>query len=171
MSRIKATATGSTDLDRVWGLRPEYFAIFMDDFNASLGRVDAVLMELARIRLAQLLESEFDQALRSRGAIAAGLTEQKIAALPDYPTSRLFDERERAVLEFTEQFAIQSSAITDEDCERLQQHLAPSEFIYLTKALGTADQFTRANSAFKLDPPAAVPDSMPSFTLASATLS
>ena len=143
----------------------------MKDFNASLERVDPVLMELARLRLAQLLESEFDQALRGRRAIAAGLTEQKIAALADYPTSGFFDARERAVLEFTEQFAIQSSAITDEDCERLQEHLTPSEFIYLTKGLGTADQFARANSAFRLDPPESVPESMPSFTLASATLS
>jgi alkylhydroperoxidase family enzyme len=171
MRRITATADGPTDLDRVWGLRPEYFAIFMGDFNASLRRMDPVLVELARIRLAQLVESDFDQSLRYQRAVAAGLTEEKIAALADYPTSDMFDDRERAVLEFTEQFAMQSSSISDEDCLRLQQHLTAREFIYLTKALSTADQFARANSAFRLAKANAVPASMPDFTLATATLS
>ena len=63
---------------------------------------------------------------------------------------------------------MQSSSITDEDCARLQEHLSPTEFIYLTKALGTADQFSRANSAFRLGPARTVPEGMPAFTVAPA---
>jgi alkylhydroperoxidase family enzyme len=166
MGRITAAAQGPTDLDRVWGLRPEYFSIFLDDLNASLARVEPVLVELARLRLAQLVESHFDKALRSIPAFEAGLTEQKIAALTDYPTSELFTAQEKAVLEFTEQFAMASSSISDEDCARLQEHLSATEFIYLIKALGAADQFARANSAFALSPPDVVPAGLPQFTLA-----
>jgi alkylhydroperoxidase family enzyme len=166
MSRVQATAAGATELDRVWGLRSAYYAIFMSDYRASLDRSDPVLVELVRLRIAQLVESEFDQSLRYQPAIDAGLTEAKVRQLTDYPTSSLFDDRERAALEYAEQFAIQSSAISDEDCVRLQQQLSVQEFIFLTKALGVIDQFARANSAFKISPAREVPATLPSFVTA-----
>ena len=104
--------------------------------------------------------------LRYRPAVEAGLTEAKLAELTDYPTSPLFTERERAVLEFTEQFVIQSSSISDDDCARLQEHISAEEFIYLTKALSVMDQFARANSAFRIAPSAEAPSLMPDFTVA-----
>jgi alkylhydroperoxidase family enzyme len=163
MSRVSVSTPSPTDLDRVWGLRSEYYSIFMSDYIASLGRADPVLVELARLRIAQLVGSEFDQSLRYEPAAAAGLTEAKIAALRDYPTSEFFDDRERAFLEYAEQFAIQSSSISDEDCARLQGELTPAGFILLTKALGVIDQFARANSAFRIAPASQVPASLPSF--------
>ena len=51
---------------------------------------------------------------------------------------------------------------------RVQEQLNPTEFIYLTKALGVIDQFARANSAFRLGPAEAVPTTLPGFVLATA---
>jgi alkylhydroperoxidase family enzyme len=166
MTRVKDLAQGPTELDAVWGLRPEYFALFMQDYGKSIGRVDPVVLELCRLRVAQMVESGFDQALRYRPAAEAGLAEAKIAALSDYPTSPLFSERERIILEFTEQWVIQSSSITDDDVARLQTVMRPEDFMYFCKALSLIDQFARANSAFRLAPPPAVPAAMPDFALA-----
>jgi alkylhydroperoxidase family enzyme len=160
MTRVSSLADGPTELDQVWGKRPEYYEIFMGDFHDSIARVDPVLLELCRIRIAQLVESEFDLSLRYE---PAGRVEDKIAALSDYAESALFSDRERAVLEYTEQFVIQSSSISDDDVARVQAHLTPEEFIYLTKALGVIDQFARANSAFRIAPARTVPPSMPAF--------
>ena len=168
MTRITNLAAGETELDQVWGLRADYYRLFIDDYVRSLRRLDPALVELCRIRVAQLVESEFDQALRYRPAVEAGLTETKLAEVTDYPTSPLFTERERAVLEFTEQFVIQSSSISDDDCARLQQHITAEEFIHLTKALSVMDQFARANSAFQIAASAAVPTTLPDFTVAAA---
>ena len=168
MTRITNLAAGETELDQVWGLRADYYRLFIDDYVRSLRRLDPALVELCRIRIAQLVESEFDQALRYRPAVEAGLTETKLAEVTDYPTSPLFTERERAVLEFTEQFVIQSSSISDDDCARLQQHITAEEFIHLTKALSVMDQFARANSAFQIATSAAVPTTLPDFTVAAA---
>ena len=85
--------------------------------------------------------------------------------MPRYPTSEEFTERERICLEFTEQFVIQSSAISDEDVARVMTVLTPEEFIYLCKALSVMDQFARASSAFRLEPPPVVPATMPDFLL------
>jgi alkylhydroperoxidase family enzyme len=169
MSRVSSLADGPTELDRVWGKRPEYYEIFMGDYTDSIARVDPVLLELCRIRIAQLLESAFDQSLRYEPARAAGLTEEKIAALPDYTDSALYSERERVALEYAEQFVIQSSSISDDDVARVQAHLAADEFIYLTKAFGVMDQFARTNSALRIAPADVVPPTLPAFVLRPAT--
>lgn len=166
MTRVVELAPGETELDQVWGLRPEYFALFLQDYRKSIGRIDAATMELCRLRVAQMVESEFDLALRYRPAASAGLSGAKIAALSDYPTSPLFSERERIVLEFTEQWVIQSSSITDDDVTRLQTVMSPEEFMYFCKALSLIDQFARANSAFRLAPPRVVPAALSDFALA-----
>ena len=152
MTRVTNLAPGPTELDQVWGLRDDYYKLFMEDYNKSIGRGDPVLIELCRLRIAQLVESRFDLALRYSPAVRAGLTDDKTAALPRYPTSEEFTERERICLEFTEQFVIQSSAISDEDVARVMTVLTPEEFIYLCKALSVMDQFARASSAFRLEP-------------------
>lgn len=166
MTRVRNLAPGPTELDQVWGLRDDYYKLFMQDYNNSIARGDPALVELCRLRIAQLVESRFDLALRYSPALRAGLTDEKIAALPRYPTSELFTERERVCLEFTEQFVIQSSAISDEDTTRVMTVLTPEEFIYLCKALSVMDQFARASSAFRLAPPSVVPPTMPDFQLA-----
>ena len=74
----------------------------------------------------------------------------KIAAIRNYPTSPLFSDAERVVLDFVEQWVIQSSAITDDDTERMQTVMTSEEFMYFCKALSLIDQFARANSAFRL---------------------
>ena len=168
MTRVGSVVDAPTPLDRVWGKRQEYYDIFMGDYIDSVRRADPVLVELCRIRIAQLVESAFDLSLRYQPARTSGLDETKIAAITRYPESELFSERERAALEYAEQFAIQSSSISDEDVLRVQAHLTIEEFIYLTKALGVIDQFARANSAFRLGAADAVPTTMPGFVLASA---
>jgi alkylhydroperoxidase family enzyme len=165
MTRVKNLAEGSTELDRVWGLREDYYRLFMADYRKALGNLDAVLVELCRVRVAQMVESSFDLSVRYTPAVEAGLPEEKVAALADYPTSSLFTDRERTALEFTEQWVIQSSSITDEDVERLLTALSPEEFIYFCKALSVMDQFARANAIFAIEPTEAVPQTMPDFAL------
>lgn len=165
MSRVSSVVDGPTALDQVWGKRREYYDVFMSDYIASLRRADPVLTELCRVRIAQLVESAFDLSLRWGPARAAGLSETKIADVTRYPESELFSDRERAVLEFAEQFAIQSSSISDDDVLRVQAYLTPEDFIYLTKALGVMDQFARSNSAFRLGAAETVPSTMPGFVL------
>ncbi|MGY1495924.1 carboxymuconolactone decarboxylase family protein [Streptomyces sp. QTS52] len=165
MTRVKNLAAGPTELDQVWGLRSDFYKLFLEDYGRSLARLDPVLVELCRVRIAQLVESDFDLALRYKPASEAGLTEEKISALSDYPTSDLFSGRERNCLEFTEQFVIQSSSISDDDVARVQTVVSPEEFIYLCKALSVMDQFARANSAFRLAAPAEVPRTLPQFSI------
>jgi alkylhydroperoxidase family enzyme len=163
MTRVTELAEGATELDRVWNVREKYFSLFLDDYLQSIQRVDPVLVELCRLRIAQMVGSDFDQSLRYIPARAAGLTEEKLRAVTLYPTSPHFSSRERMAVEFTEQWVMQSSAISDDDCDRLQQHLSVEEFISFVKALGVMDQFCRANSAFRISPAAEVSPRLSAF--------
>jgi alkylhydroperoxidase family enzyme len=168
MSRVQELADGPTELDQVWGLRPEYYQLFIDDYLRSLGNLNPVLVELCRIQLAQMVESRFDESLRYQPAIDAGLTEGKLLQLASYPTSPEFTPAERGVLEFAEQWVIQSSSITDDDVSRVQELISPEEFIYLCKALSVMDQFARANAIFNIGPASIVPELLSEFVTAPA---
>ena len=156
MTHVQATADGATPLDRVWNTRPQFHATFVDDYRRAIARVEPVLVELCRLRMALLFGCAVDLSLRSKPARAAGLGEDKIAALANYDKSPLFSARERACIGFAEQFALASYAIDDADVARVQQVLAPEDFIYFVKALSVIDQFQRAAVAFGA-PAAAVP--------------
>ncbi len=69
---------------------------------------DPVLLELARVRVAQLTGNPAAARVRCEYAAAAAgpELEAKVAALPYYPGSPLFSAAERDAVEFTEQFVM-----------------------------------------------------------------
>jgi alkylhydroperoxidase family enzyme len=167
---VKNLAAGPTELGRSYVLRNDYYQLFMQDYNRSIERVDPVLIELCRLSMARLLASKLDLSLRYGPAAEAGLTEEKLRELPSYYKSPQFTERERRCISFAEQFVLQSSEISDEDVKRVQEVLEPEQFIYFVKALSVMDQLQRGCSAFRIEPGATVPATMPNFRSTAPTL-
>ena len=165
MARVLATVPGTNDLDRVWGLRPDFYQEFMKDHSRAIARVAPVILELCRLRLAQLFECRFSQALRYKRATEAGLTEKKIAEIPRHYASQLFTAQERCCIEFAEMFALGASNIADADVKKLEDAIGAEAMIYFLKALNVMDQLQRSMSAFRFEPPAEPPASMPEFIL------
>jgi AhpD family alkylhydroperoxidase len=81
---------------------------------------DPVLLELIRLRVAQLIGNP--AALQMRCSYAAAAPESKILALPDYPSSPLFSPAERDTLAFAEQFLIDVGGTTEDARAELIQH-------------------------------------------------
>jgi alkylhydroperoxidase family enzyme len=163
MSRVERPVAGKTELDQVWGLRPHFYKEFMADHARSIARVDPVILELCRLHMATVFTSAFSLALRYRPALDAGLTEEKIAAIPRAYNSPLFSPAERQCLQFAEQFAIQASSIDDGDVKKLEEAIGVEPMIYLIKALSVMDQLQRSTVAFRLAPPTEAPDTLPDF--------
>jgi alkylhydroperoxidase family enzyme len=170
MTHVQHVTNGPTELDQVYGLRSQYYAILMEDYNRSIERVDPILVELCRLRMATLIGSKLDLSMRYKPAVAAGLTEEKVRELSRYESSPLFVERERRCLDFAEQFVIQSSAISDADVARVQTVLDPEAFIYFVKALSVMDQMQRGCVAFDIQPSNVVPSTFGNFRLAAQTI-
>ena len=166
MTYVTTLADGPTELDRVWRLRPQYYELFMQDYNRSIERLDPVVIELCRLWMATLLGSSLDKSLRYAPALDAGLTESKVREIANYSKSPLFSERERVCLDFAEQFAIQSSNITNADVQRLSTVLSWEDVIYFIKALSVMEQLSRACTAFDIQPSDIVPTTLGKFHIA-----
>jgi alkylhydroperoxidase family enzyme len=104
---------------------------------------DAVLLELVRLRIATLLRFGPGLALRSEQAKKAGLTEDKIAALRQWPTSALYDARERACLALTEQILMSANDVTDELVADVLVHLSPGECYALVEGISAMETLQR----------------------------
>ncbi len=91
-------------------LRPEACGL-LAALNERVWQVsDPVLLELVRLRVAQLIGNP--AALRVRSPYADVAAEPKLLALPDYPSSPLFSAAERDTVAFTEQFLIDVGGTT-----------------------------------------------------------
>lgn len=157
MTWIQPTSGGTTAFEQVLGLRPELLADFRR-FHALLfteGRIDPVLLELCRLRIATLLGCESESRVRYEPARRAGLTESKIAALPRWPEAAEFRPVERACLAFAEAFVLDAHSIDDDLAAAVTAHLSPAEMVAFTEALAVFDGFTRFRLVLELAPAAA----------------
>ena len=101
-------------------LQPEACALLVA-LNERVWQVgDPVLLDLIRLRVAQLIGNP--AALQMRCSYAAAAHESKILALPDYPSSPLFSPAERDTLAFAEQFLIDVGGTTEDARAELIQH-------------------------------------------------
>ena len=96
----------------LWQLRSEACGLLTALNERVWQNGDPILLELVRVRVAQLIGNP--AAARARCALAVGGAEAKLAALPDYPFSPLFSSTERDVVSLAEQFVIDVGGTTED---------------------------------------------------------
>ena len=146
-----ADGSGSLDWLADAGLEPqvyEHLAVLEEQLWADA--IEAPLLELVRLRIAQILDAPVELERRSPAAVAAGLDESMVDDLSNWPTSPKFDERQRAVLSWSEQWVIDPEQITDEDAIRLRASLSDKECAVLSTALAVFESLTRTRVALGL---------------------
>lgn len=130
-------------------------------------QLDPVLLELCRLRSAQLLGFGAGLALRVDAATEAGLGEEKIAALSHWPGSPLFTTGERACLALAEQVVIDAKGVTDELVADVLRHLSPAACYSLVEAVCTSETLQRASMVLGL-PASPEANWLPSHTVVQA---
>src|SRR5262245_48142384 len=151
---LPEAAPGTMALDRVFGLCPDLYA----DYRAFLAlfwtrdTVGPVVLELCRLRVAQLLRCEGELRLRYRPARAAGLEESKIAMLERWPTAPAFTDAERACLAYAEQFVLDAHGVTDAQAADVTARLGASGLVALTEALALFEGFARFRQVLGVAP-------------------
>jgi hypothetical protein len=140
-SWLPVESAGATPFDRVFGLVPKARATYRDLDAALLDPAygEPSLVALCRLRVDQLVGAESDPP----GDL---LGHEKVAALRSWPTSPLYDETDRAALNFAEKYVIDASSVDDEDCAGLRAHLSDPEVTTLVIAVAMAD----ANARFRV---------------------
>jgi alkylhydroperoxidase family enzyme len=131
--------------EEVFSTRPDLYEPWRDFVGAfwAPGVVDPVALELCRVRVAQLLGSASAAAERQRPAVDAGLRDEQIERLSEWPPADCYTDAQRAALTFAEQFVIDPHGVDDAMRETLQQHFSFPEVVALTEALAVFDGFTR----------------------------
>ena len=136
---------GASSFTDVFGLRPELFK----DYRAFADRfwtaqvIDPQLLELCRLHVAGILGCHAELRRRTPAAVAAGLDEERIAALAEWKTSALISVAERACLRFAEGFVLDPHGISDADAAAVAEHLSPPAMVALVEALAVFDGFAR----------------------------
>jgi alkylhydroperoxidase family enzyme len=150
-------ASDATAFERAFALRRNLFEDFRRFYALfwEKGLVDPVLLELCRLRIAQLHGCEAELRVRYQPALDAGLAEEKIAALGDAAHSPLFGEAERACIALAELFAMDPHAITDADAARVVAALGDAGTVALVEALALFDGFARFRLMLEVEPPGA----------------
>lgn len=136
-------ATRSADPREV--LAPQAWAAFAAFQDAAWRAAPADVLELARIRVAQLLRCADVEFSPPPGGWQ--LSPAKSAAVSEWPTSSLFDERERAALTFTEQFVMDVAGVTDDHRGDLAGALAGEDLGAFVMGLFTCDFGLRTSVA------------------------
>jgi alkylhydroperoxidase family enzyme len=151
---LPETADGGDPLERVFGLRPNLFEAWRDFALIFWEKrlLDPVLLELVRLRVAQMHEARFPLASRRPEARAAGLGEAKIAELDHWWRSPSFTDTERACLRFAEQFVLDAKAMSDEQARAVVDALGEEGTVALVEALAIFDGFGRFCRMLEIEP-------------------
>jgi len=115
--------------------------------------IDEKLLSLIEIRASQINGCAFCIDMHTIDARAHGETEQRIYALNAWREGPFFDDRERAVLDFTESATrVSETHVPDEVMEGLRKHFTDEEIVKLTWAVVTINAWNRLAITFRAQP-------------------
>jgi alkylhydroperoxidase family enzyme len=133
-------STSTTDVDPLLQFAPEASTVIARLMTNLWGLTDPERLELVQARISQLLRNESVR----RGD---GVPSARLAALPQWPTSPLFSDADRAVLGFAEQFIMDVAGVSAEQRSSLGQHLDPAGLGGFVMALYLLDYGQRTQMA------------------------
>ncbi|MCB1676818.1 MAG: hypothetical protein KDI01_11035 [Halioglobus sp.] len=129
-----------TDFDALLGRLPGVGAPYRALFDSlwQQAYIPPAVLELCRVRMAQLHRSSTDQ---QQAAWPVDPLQRQ--ALRQWPDAGAFSEAERACLAFAEVYAIDALAITDEQAEAVKRDYGDAGLVALIQALGVFDGMQR----------------------------
>lgn len=109
-----------------------HFGMFGMFADKSVSQLDPQVRELAIMRAGYTQASQFVFSQHCKAARRAELAEEKIAAIPHWEVSDVFDAKERAVLAWADALILQGGRASDELFEALHTHLSDEDILELT---------------------------------------
>lgn len=90
--------------------------------------------------------------INAAGGSDAGVSDEKIAALPDYATSPLYTEAERVALELADTMSQATVDVSDDLFARLQRHYNAPQLVELAATAAMENFRARFNRVFQIEP-------------------
>ena len=79
-----------------------------------------------------------------------GVSDEKILALEDYATSPLYDEKERAALEYADRITVTDRDVDDELFDRLRRFFDEDALVELTATIAWENSSSKFNRALRV---------------------
>ena len=146
--RQPQTGSGLEPME-IWAHQPKIM-MGMGKFNRAVRKgksVDERLKNLVELKGAQMIGCEFCVDLGSQICRNHGLSDDELLALPRYPSSELFSEREKLALDYAVAVMRTPVDVTDELFARMKEHFNDEQLVEIT-ALLTLVNLDRFNAAF-----------------------
>lgn len=79
-----------------------------------------------------------------------GIPDEKILALDEYATSPLYDEKERAALEYADAITLSDRDVTDDLFDRVRRHFDDDALVELTAVVAWENSSSKFNRALRV---------------------
>ena len=133
----------------IWAYQPKMM-MGMGKFNQAVRKgtsVDERLKNLVELKGAQMIGCEYCVDLGSQICRHSGLSDDELLALPNYHSSNLFTDREKAALDYAVAVMRTPVEVSDELFARVREHFTEKQMVEIT-ALMTVVNLDRFNAAF-----------------------
>lgn len=137
-------------------------AVEPDSFKAIMGLemyvqksgIEKRYLDLVKIRTSQINGCAYCVDMHTKEAKKAGFSDQWIALIAVWEESSLFDEKERAVLNWAESITnVSKTHIPDSDFALMKEHFSDAEIAKLSTAIATINVWNRMALALRLQHP------------------
>ncbi len=139
----------------VWGRVPRLFAAVALLYGAIDSRRSAlspVLRSLVTVRVSQINHCAFCVDINSHSLAHRSGSLDKVMQLAQWRQSGVFDDVERAVLDYTEAMTFSDRKVRDEQVAALRRHFDDEGIVELTGLIAFQNLSSKFNSALDIEP-------------------
>ncbi|MCH8312437.1 MAG: carboxymuconolactone decarboxylase family protein [Nitrospinae bacterium] len=143
------------DASLLWARSPKLFlaALFLfRTMDRKSSPLSPILRSLVMVRVSQINGCAFCVDMNSATLLKRGVSSAKVGALQEWRASDLFEEQERAVLEYAEAVTRSDIQVNDELTARLKKYLDDDAIIELTGLIACQNLSSKFNSALDIPP-------------------
>lgn len=137
----------------MWARAPKLFlgvALLYGMIDRKSSPINQALRSLVTIRVSQINWCKFCVDLNTATLLERGAKPEKIEALENWRTSQLFDEQERAALDYAEAVTSSDRQVEDNIMECLKEHFADDTIVELTGLIAFQNMSSKFNSALAI---------------------
>ena len=143
------------DAALIWARSPKLFigvAVLYGMIDRKSSPLTPALRSLVTVRVSQINWCPFCVDINSATLLKRGASVAKVEALENWAQSKLFDEQERAVLEYTEAMTRSDVQVEDKQIDGLRVHFEDDAIVELTALIAFQNMSSKFNSALEVPP-------------------
>jgi AhpD family alkylhydroperoxidase len=139
----------------LWARSPKLFlgvAVLYGMIDRRSSPIDPALRSLVTVRVSQINWCAFCVDLNSAMLMKRGASIEKVASLPEWRSSNLFDDRERAALDYAEAVTRSDVQVEDRHIDGLRRYFSDDAIVELTALIAFQNMSSKFNAALAVPP-------------------